>query len=45
MKPLSALDVAECVRFCLMLPDRVNIDEMPVKCLDQASVYIVHRRV
>jgi len=44
VKPLTALDVAECVRWCLMLPDPVNIDEMLVKCLDQASVHKVHRR-
>jgi NADP-dependent 3-hydroxy acid dehydrogenase YdfG len=44
VKPLSALDVAECVRWCLMLPDHVNIDEMIVKCLDQASVHKLHRR-
>ena len=44
VKPLTALDVAECVRWCLMLPDHVNIDEMLVKCLDQASVHKVHRR-
>ena len=42
--PLTAHDVAECVRWCLMLPDHVNIDEMLVKCLDQASVHKVHRR-
>ncbi len=34
VKPLSANDVAECVRWCLMLPDHVNIDEMLVKCLE-----------
>ena len=45
VKPLTALDVAECVRWCLMLPDHVNIDEVLVKCLDQASVHKVHRRV
>jgi NADP-dependent 3-hydroxy acid dehydrogenase YdfG len=44
VKPLTALDVAECVRWCLMLPDHVNIDEMLVKCLDQASVHKLHRR-
>jgi NADP-dependent 3-hydroxy acid dehydrogenase YdfG len=44
VKPLTAYDVAECVRWCLMLPDHVNIDEMLVKCLDQASVHKVHRR-
>ena len=45
VKPLTASDVAECVRWCLMLPDHVNIDEILVKCLDQASLHKVHRRV
>ncbi len=45
VKPLTAFDVAECVRWCLMLPDHVNIDEILVKCVDQASVHKVHRRV
>ena len=44
VKPLTAHDVAECVRWCLALPDHVNIDEMLVKCLDQASVHKLHRR-
>jgi NADP-dependent 3-hydroxy acid dehydrogenase YdfG len=44
VKPLSAFDVAECVRWCLMLPDHVNIDEILVKCVDQASAYKLHRR-
>ena len=44
VQPLTANDVAECVRWCLMLPDHVNIDEMLVKCLDQASVFKLHRR-
>ncbi|HJW43313.1 MAG TPA: SDR family NAD(P)-dependent oxidoreductase [Geothrix sp.] len=44
VKALSAYDVAECVRWCLMLPDHVNIDEVLVKCVDQASVHKVHRR-
>lgn len=44
VKPLTAFDVAECVRWCLMLPDHVNIDEILVKCVDQASVHKVHRR-
>ena len=34
---LSGDDVAECIRWCLELPDHVNIDEMIVKCRDQAS--------
>lgn len=44
VKPLTAYDVAECVRWCLMLPDHVNIDEILVKCVDQASVHKLHRR-
>ena len=44
VKPLPAPAVAECVRWCLALPDHVNIDEMLVKCLDQASVHKLHRR-
>jgi NADP-dependent 3-hydroxy acid dehydrogenase YdfG len=44
VKPLQANDVAECIRWCLSLPDHVNIDEMLVKSLDQASVYKLHRR-
>ncbi len=44
VQPLTANDVAECVRWCLMLPDHVNIDEMLVKCVDQASVFKLHRR-
>ncbi|GLH68006.1 SDR family NAD(P)-dependent oxidoreductase [Geothrix edaphica] len=44
VKPLTAMDVAECVRWCLMLPDHVNIDEILVKCVDQAAVHKLHRR-
>jgi NADP-dependent 3-hydroxy acid dehydrogenase YdfG len=44
VNPLQAKDVAECVRWCLMLPDHVNIDEMLVKCTDQASMFKLHRR-
>ena len=36
-EPLAAVDVAECIRWTLALPDHVNIDEMIVKCRDQAS--------
>jgi len=44
VKPLQADDVAECVRWCLMLPDHVNIDQIQVKCTDQAAVHKLHRR-
>jgi len=36
-EPLTAADVAECIRWVLSLPDHVNIDEIIVKCRDQAS--------
>jgi len=46
VEPLKAEDIAECIRWCLDLPDHVNIDEMLVKCRDQASNTMakVHRR-
>ena len=46
LDPLRGGDVAECVRWCLQLPDHVNIDEMIVKARDQASHTMakVHRR-
>jgi 3-hydroxy acid dehydrogenase/malonic semialdehyde reductase len=37
MDVLHGEDIAECVRWALALPDHVNIDEMIVKCRDQAS--------
>jgi NADP-dependent 3-hydroxy acid dehydrogenase YdfG len=37
INPLTGADVAECIRWCLKLPDHVNIDEIIVKCRDQAS--------
>jgi NADP-dependent 3-hydroxy acid dehydrogenase YdfG len=44
VEPLSALDVAECIRWSLMLPDHVNIDQIQVKCRDQAAVHKLNRR-
>ena len=45
--PLRALDVAECIRWSLSLPDHVNIDELIVKFRDQASHTgtKVHRKI
>ncbi len=37
IEALSGADVAECVRWALALPDHMNIDELIVKCRDQAS--------
>jgi 3-hydroxy acid dehydrogenase / malonic semialdehyde reductase len=47
VEPLAAEDVAECIRWALKLPDHVNIDEIIVKCRDQASHTgtKVHRRM
>lgn len=46
VEPLEANDVAECIRWSLALPDHVNIDQIIVKCRDQASHNgtKVHRR-
>ena len=44
MTPLTGGDVAECIRWCLDLPDHVNIDELIVKPRDQGSAFKVHRR-
>jgi hypothetical protein len=46
IEALSGQDVAECIRWALALPDHVNIDEIVVKCRDQAShtTARVHRR-
>lgn len=37
IEALGGADVAECIRWALDLPEHVNIDEMIVKCRDQAS--------
>jgi NADP-dependent 3-hydroxy acid dehydrogenase YdfG len=37
VEPLQAVDVAECIRWAVALPDHVNIDQIVVKCRDQAS--------
>ncbi len=46
IEALSGADVAECVRWALALPDHMNIDELIVKCRDQASHTMakVHRK-
>ncbi len=43
MEPLTAHDVAECIRWSLSLPDRVNIDEIIVQPRDQANLFQVAR--
>jgi NADP-dependent 3-hydroxy acid dehydrogenase YdfG len=44
VEALQAKDIAECLRWCLMLPDHVNIDQIQVKCTDQAAVHKLYRR-
>jgi NADP-dependent 3-hydroxy acid dehydrogenase YdfG len=43
MTPLSAEDVAECVRWAVAQPAHVNIDEIVVRPRDQAAATEVHR--
>ncbi len=41
--PLTAADVAECVRWALDLPHHVNIDQLTVRPLAQAAQHLVAR--
>ena len=43
MQPLTAEDVAECIRWALAQPAHVNIDEIVVRPRDQATATDVHR--
>ncbi|HAM72318.1 MAG TPA: hypothetical protein DCM86_11800 [Verrucomicrobiales bacterium] len=42
--PLTADDVAEAMLWMASRPAHVNIDEMVIKCTDQAAIHKVHRR-
>jgi NADP-dependent 3-hydroxy acid dehydrogenase YdfG len=44
VEPLTADDVAECIVWVVTRPAHVNIDQLVVKPLDQASARHVHRR-
>jgi NADP-dependent 3-hydroxy acid dehydrogenase YdfG len=44
MEPLRADDVAECIRWALVQPSHVNVDEIVVRPRDQATAADVHRR-
>jgi NADP-dependent 3-hydroxy acid dehydrogenase YdfG len=44
MEPLSAEDVAECIRWAVAQPPHVNVDEIVVRPRDQATAMDVHRR-
>jgi NADP-dependent 3-hydroxy acid dehydrogenase YdfG len=43
MTPLTAEDVAECVRWVASMPAHVNVDSMLVLARDQVSAQVVHR--
>jgi NADP-dependent 3-hydroxy acid dehydrogenase YdfG len=43
MEPLRAEDVAECIRWAITQPTRVNVDEIVVRPRDQATAADVHR--
>jgi NADP-dependent 3-hydroxy acid dehydrogenase YdfG len=42
--PLTAQDVADAILWAASRPPHVCIDELVIKCTDQAEVYKVHRR-
>ena len=42
--PLTANDIAEILVWCASRPAHVCIDELLVKCTDQAAVHKLHRR-
>jgi len=42
-RPLVAEDVAECIAFCVRLPQHVNVDRLVVKPVAQASPQQLHR--
>jgi NADP-dependent 3-hydroxy acid dehydrogenase YdfG len=44
MTPLTAEDVAECIRWVASRPAHVNVDELLVRPRDQATAAEVHRR-
>jgi NADP-dependent 3-hydroxy acid dehydrogenase YdfG len=44
VEPLSADDVAECVRWVASRPPHVNVDQLVVLARDQAGARQVHRR-
>lgn len=44
VEPLTAEDVAETIVWVASRPPHVCIDEMVIKCTDQAAIHKVHRR-
>jgi len=44
MTPLTADDVADCIAWAVTRPPHVNVDEIVVRPVDQATVDHIHRR-
>jgi NADP-dependent 3-hydroxy acid dehydrogenase YdfG len=44
MTPLTAEDIADAITWCVTRPKRVNIDQVVMRPLDQASSTMVHRQ-
>ena len=44
MTPLSADDIADAITWAVTRPPHVNIDQMVIRPLDQATATLVHRR-
>src|SRR5207247_9220251 len=44
INPLTAEDIAEALVWASSRPPHVCIDEMLIKCTDQAAIHKVHRR-
>ena len=44
MTPLRGEDVADCIAWAVTRPPHVNVDEIVVRPLDQATATLVHRR-
>src|SRR5439155_7188421 len=44
INPLTAEDIAEALVWAASRPPHVCIDEMLIKCTDQAAIHKVHRR-
>lgn len=42
-RPLVAADVAECIAFCVRLPQHVNVDRLVVQPVAQAAPHRLHR--
>lgn len=42
-RPLTPEDVAECIAFCVSVPQHVNVDRLVVKPVAQAAPHLLHR--